>query len=123
MSYLMRLIALCAFFAAALAADVTGKWRGTITTDMASQTTGGQIPAYMVLEQSDQKVSGNAGGSEKMLFKIREGTLKGDRLTIEAAPKEDSVLRFILTVKGEVIEGEVEENGRSIGTARLTRER
>ena len=119
----MRLIAVCVFFAATLAADVTGKWRGTITTEMASQTTGGQIPAYMVLEQSAEKVSGNAGGSEKMLFKIREGTLKGDRLTIEAAPKEDSVLRFILVVKGEVMEGEVEENGRNIGTAKLTRER
>src|SRR5205814_1127671 len=113
---------MCVLFAATLAADVTGKWRGTITTDMASQTTGGQIPAYMVLEQSDEKVSGNAGGSEKMLYRIRAGTLKGDRLTIEASPKEDSVLRFILVVKGDLIEGEVEENGRNIGTAKLTRE-
>lgn len=119
----MRLIAILALLTATLAADVTGKWRGTITTEMASQTTGGQIPAYMVLEQTDEKISGNAGGSEKMLYKIREGTLKGDRLTIEASPKEDSVLRFILTVKGEVIEGDVEENGRNIGTVRLTRQR
>ena len=119
----MRLIAICILFAATLAADVTGKWRGTIITEMASQATGGQIPAYMVLEQSDGKISGNAGGSEKMLFKIRAGTLKGDRLTIEASPKDDSVLRFTLVVKGDVIEGEVEENGRNIGTAKLTRER
>ena len=119
----MRLIAVCVFFAATLAADVTGKWRGMITTEMASQTTGGEIPAYMVLEQSKETVSGSAGGSEKMLFKIREGSLKGDRLIIEASPKEDSVLRFVLVVKGEVIEGQVEENGRNIGTARLTRER
>ncbi|MDQ2946525.1 MAG: hypothetical protein M3Y27_11370 [Acidobacteriota bacterium] len=74
-------------------------------------------------ERCAENVSGNAGGSEKMLFKIREGTLNGDRLTIEAAPKEDSVLRFILVVKGDVMEGEVEENGRNIGTAKLTRER
>ena len=124
----MRLIAICilfaaTLFAATLAADVTGKWRGTITTEMASQTTGGQIPAYMVLEQSDEKISGKAGGSEKMLFNIQEGTLKGDRLTIEASPKSDSVLRFTLVVKGDVIEGEVEENGRNIGTAKLTRDR
>jgi len=49
----MRLIALCTFFAAALgAAEVTGTWRGDILTEMARQTTGGEIPAYLSLEQS-----------------------------------------------------------------------
>ncbi len=97
----MRLIAVCLLCAATLAAEVNGKWRGTITTEMASQTTGGQIPAYMVLEQSGEKLSGSAGESEKMLFKIREGTLKGDRLVVEASPKEDAVLRFVLVVKAK----------------------
>jgi hypothetical protein len=111
-------------FAGALsAADVTGTWRGTITTEMARDTTGGQIPAYMALEQSDGKVTGSAGGSEKMLFKIREGRIEGDKLTVEASPKEGSVLRFYLAVKGDVLEGDVEENGRNIGTAKLKRER
>jgi hypothetical protein len=105
------------------AADVTGKWRGAIRTEMAAQTTGGEIPAYLLLEQSDSRVTGSAGGSEKMLFKIQQGRIEGDRLTIEASPKEGAVLRFILTVKGDALEGEVEENGRSIGTAKLTRER
>ena len=118
----MRLIAICVLFAATLAADVTGKWRGTIITEMASQTTGGEIPAYLVLQQSDEKISGKAGGSEKMLFQIQEGTLKGDQLMIQASPKSDSVLRFTLVVKGDVMEGGVEENGRNIGTAKLTRE-
>jgi hypothetical protein len=77
----------------------------------------------MVLEQSDGKVTGSAGGSEKRLFEIQEGTIKGDRLTVEASPKEDTVLRFNLVLKGDVIEGDVEENGTTIGTARLTRER
>jgi hypothetical protein len=120
----MRLIAVGIFFAAALgAADVTGTWRGAITTEMATQTTGGQIPAYMSLEQSDGKVAGSAGASEKMLFRIRQGSIEGDRLTIEASPKEGSVLRFLLTVNGNTLEGEVEENGRVIGTAKLTKER
>ena len=120
----MRLIAFCTLLTATLsAADVRGTWRGTIETQMARQTTGGQIPAYMSLEQLDGKVTGSAGGNEKMLFKIREGRIEGDRLIVEASPKEGSVLRFNLTVKGDVLEGDVEENGRIIGTAKLKRER
>jgi len=115
---------MCVLFGATLwAADVTGKWRGTVTTEMARQTTGGTIPAYMALQQSDGKVTGSAGGSEKMLYKIREGTIDGDRLIISASPKEGTVLRFLLTVKGDVMEGDVEENDRNIGTAKLTKER
>ena len=120
----MRICALFVIFATTLAAaDVTGTWRGSITTEMARQTTGGQIPAYMALEQVNGKVTGSAGASEKMLFRIREGRLEGDRLIVEASPKEGSVLRFSLSVKGDVLEGDVEENGRNIGTARLQRER
>lgn len=120
----MRLIALCIFLAASLAAaDVTGKWRGTITTDMANETTGGQIPAYLALEQAGGKVTGSAGGSEKMVFKIFEGKLEGDRLTVAASPKEGTELRFLLTVKGDVLEGDALENGSVIGTAKLTREK
>ena len=120
----MRLIALCAVFAATLAAaNVTGTWRGTITTPMAAQTTGGEIPAYMALQQSDGKVTGSAGGNENMQFKIDEGKIEGDRLTIAASPKEGSVLRFTLVVKGDVLEGDVAENGRNIGTAKLKKER
>ena len=119
----MRLLALCIFTVAALTgAEVSGKWRGSIQTEMAAQTTGGEIPAYMELQQVDGKVTGSAGGSEKMLFKIREGTIEGDRLTVVAFPKDDSELRFILRVKDDVLEGEVQENGRTIGSAKLTRE-
>lgn len=119
----MRLLTLFVFTVFSLfAADISGKWRGSIQTDMAAQTAGGEIPAYMELQQADHKVTGSAGGSEKMLFKIREGTLEGDLLTVVAFPKEDSELRFILNVKGDVLEGDVQENGRTIGTAKLTRE-
>src|SRR5438128_12447683 len=59
-----------------------------------------------VRRQSDRQ----RGGSEKMLYKIREGTIDGDRLIISASPKEGTVLRFLLTVKGDVMEGDVEEN-------------
>ncbi len=120
----MRLITLCVLLATTIAAaDVTGKWRGSITTEMARQTTGGEVPSYMVLEQSGSKVTGSAGGSESLLFKIREGKIVGDRLTVEASPKEGSVLRFNLLVKADELDGDVEDNGRSIGTAKLKRVR
>jgi len=104
-------------------AEVTGTWRGTITTEMARQTTGGQIPAYMVLKQTDGKVTGSAGANEAVLFPVRAGSIDHDRLVVEASPKEGSVLCFKLTMKGNILEGEVEENGRNIGTATLKRER
>ncbi|MGC9947410.1 MAG: hypothetical protein ABSF64_13660 [Bryobacteraceae bacterium] len=115
----MRTIVACLFLAAtALAANgVTGKWRGTITTD------NGQMPAYLALEQSGDKVTGLAGGSEKMVFKITEGSLKGDRLTVAASPAEGTVLRFLLKLDGDSLEGDLEENGNVTGTAKLTREK
>jgi len=112
---------LCAAMPAAI--DVTGTWRGTITTEMARETTNGRIPAYMALEQTDGKITGSAGGDENILFRIREGRIDGDQLTVEASPREGSVLQFNLTLKGDMLEGEVEENRRNIGTATLKRER
>ena len=118
----MRLIAICSLFAAVLAAaDVAGTWQGTIATEMARETTGGTVPAFMVLRQSDGRITGTAGPSEDMQFQIRNGSLEGERLTVEASPKEGSVLRFVLTLKDGTIEGEVQENGTVIGTAKLTR--
>jgi hypothetical protein len=118
----MRFPVLCALLTVSLsAADIAGRWRGTITTEMARETTGGSIPAYMVLEQSNHKVTGTAGPDEKMQVKIRTAVLEGDRLTVEASPREGAVLRFVLTVKGDTIEGDVAENGTVIGTAKLTR--
>ncbi len=118
----MRLIALCLLFAAVLAGtDVAGTWRGTIATEMARETTGGTIPAFMVLRQSDGRVTGTAGPSEDMQFQIQKGSLEGDRLMVEASPKEGSVRRFVLTLKDGTIEGEVQENGTLIGTAKLSK--
>lgn len=118
----MRVLTVCILFAGSLAAaDLTGKWRGTITTEMARDTTGGSIPAYMILAQSDGKITGSAGGDEKMQFKIQNGVLEGDRLTVEASPKQGSVLRFILIAKSDTLEGDVLENGTAIGTAKLIR--
>jgi hypothetical protein len=114
----MRLIGIFALCAAALAgADVSGTWRGNITAGDR-----GDMPAYMVLQQSGEKVTGTAGGNEKQMFQIREGRIEGDRLTVEASPSEGTVLRFNLVVKGDVMEGDVDENGSTIGTAKLKRE-
>ncbi len=119
----MRLVAVCTLFAASLAAaGVGGKWKGTITTEMARETSGGSIPAYIVLEQANDKITGTAGPNEKTQFTIQKGSLEGDRLIIEASPKEGVVLRFVLIVKsGDAMEGDVAENGTIIGTTKLTR--
>jgi hypothetical protein len=58
-----------------------------------------------------------------MVFKITEGSLKGDRLTVAASPAEGTVLRFLLKLDGDSLEGDLEENGNVTGTAKLTREK
>jgi hypothetical protein len=51
------------------------------------------------------------------------GSLKGDRLTVAASPAEGTVLRFLLKLDGDSLEGDLEENGNVTGTAKLTREK
>ena len=113
----VRTITLLLALASTLAAaGVTGKWKGTIKTD------GGEgMPAYMALEQSGNTVTGKAGGSETMVFNITLGKLEGDRLTIEASPRAGTVLRFVLTLKGDTLGGDAHENGNYVGAVSLMR--
>ncbi len=106
--------------AASAFADITGHWKGSIKSQMAEQQ-GGSIPAYMVLKQNGSAITGSAGGNSDHQFPIEKGSIAGDKLTIEASPKAGTVLRFTLVLKGNTISGDVEENGRPIGTASLER--
>jgi hypothetical protein len=98
---------------------VTGTWRGKIIPNNA----GGEMSAYMALTQSDGTITGTAGGNANSAVRIRDGKIESDRLTIEASPREGVVLRFALKINGDVLEGDVEENGQNIGTVTLKRQR
>jgi len=92
---------------AAWAADVSGKWTGTL--EGGPKFKGG---AFVVnLKQSRQSVTGTSGGAESQRD-FRNGKLQGQQLTFEAVSGSggdglgERVTRFNLTLAGNKLEGE-----------------
>jgi hypothetical protein len=90
-----------------------GTWTGTMTAVTTND------PAFMVLAQDGNKISGTIGPDRQAQFKITRATVDGDTLTIEAQP--GGTLRFVLKMDGEKLAGEVFEDGQMIGTIRFER--
>ena len=78
---MMRLIMMLMIGAGlCLAADVTGKWSGTLSLGNS------EMPGYMVLTQKGAVVTGTAGGGPQMQHPIERGAVEVDQITIEARP-------------------------------------
>ena len=104
----MRQLALAVLvFALSLgAADVTGKWSGTLKPDGE-----GDQPLYVVLKQDGGKLSGSGGPTSDHQFPFESGKVDGDRLTFEvpvAGGGGNGSFRFDLQLKGEELTGAVE---------------
>lgn len=89
--------------AAVLFADVSGKWAGTLT-----RADGHDGPAYMVLKQEGNTVTGSGGPNAERQYTITKGHIEGDKLTLRI---EEHDMEFELTVKGDEISGEVRHEG------------
>lgn len=85
------------------AADVTGKWSGTIniTRDDGSSR---EHDAAAELTQSGDNVTGTIGPPERQV-KIKTGKLMDGKLALEAEPPEGGVATFELTLKDNRLEG------------------
>jgi hypothetical protein len=68
-------------FTLALATDVSGTWRGSVTVRNPDGTTR-DFPAMMVLKQSGSNVTGWTGDSENDQNPIVKGTQVEDKLTL-----------------------------------------
>ncbi len=103
--------------AALIAADVTGKWSGTLTVSTPNGERPG--PAYLVLKQEGAAVSGTAGPNEEEQYAIQNGKAEDGKLTFEVE-RNDSTMKFVLRYEGDEIKGEVsrEHNGE-LQTAKL----
>ena len=112
MMRLMMMLILCV--GTCLAADVTGKWSGTLSLG------NGEMPGYMVLAQKGAVVTGTAGGGPQMQHPIVRGTVEADEVEIEARPGP-ALLKFVMKQQGEKLSGEVFEDGQRIGTIMLDR--
>lgn len=87
-----------------LAADATGNWTGTLTVT----TTGGPgpTPAFLVLKQDGDKLTGTAGGSKDRMREIEKGKVEGGSITFEISV-EGGVMKFDLKLAGDEIKGNV----------------
>jgi hypothetical protein len=94
------LILLASVFTLA-AADVSGKWTGTLTPD-----SGAEGPALLILEHKGESLTGTAGPDEGQRFDILNGKVSGDKITFETDSGK-SVMKFELTLKGEEMAGQV----------------
>jgi hypothetical protein len=99
---------------AAIAGDCSGRWQGKMSIE------GKDVPGYFVLKQDGQQVSGTAGPNAQNQIALKQGSVEGDQVTLEAAPG-DAVLRFVLGFKEDKLTGDVFENGTKIGTAAFIR--
>lgn len=95
------LLALWVLFstAAASAADVSGRWVGTMVA-----ANGGPERFLLILEQNGTNVVGTAGASDADRHVLEKGAVEGDRLTFQVQTPEGT-LAFDLTIKGDQITG------------------
>jgi hypothetical protein len=76
-------------------------------------------PAFMVLAQDGNKITGTIGPDREAQFKITKASVGGDTVTVEAQP--GGTLRFVMKMDGDKLTGDVFEDGQLIGAIRFER--
>jgi hypothetical protein len=109
------------------AADVSGKWSGSI--EVADNAGGSSIttPVRAVFEQKANLVSGKIGRREdERAESIRNGKVEGSKISFEVSSVETTTaMKFNLVLEGDHLEGEMRgmvDSGEITGKVRLTRE-
>ena len=113
------LICLSAWATASTAADVTGRWRVTLSGS------DGAVAGVAILDQQGDKVTGSMGPNEEDTTPV-SGVLKGDRLTLKTHPKPGFAVPFEtceLTVSAERMTGSIESQGAAKITIEFVRTR
>ena len=87
-----------------IAADVSGKWTGTM------ETNGRLARVFMTLNQHGQEVSGSvATGDETRPVAIEKAEVHGDRLTFEVHDNINRIVTFRLALTEGLISGETSD--------------
>ena len=91
------------------AADVKGKWEGTLTAARDDGTTNNDT-ALLILDQKGDTITGSIGGSESDQHAITKGSVEGNKVVIVASPGGRE-MRLDLTLgdnemKGTITRGE-----------------
>lgn len=106
---LLSVLLLALSATATLAADVTGRWKVTIS--LGDET----ITGVALLEQTGDKVTGSIGPDERNQHPL-DGVVKGNALTLTTHPRPGRTVAFdkcYLTVDGDKMTGTTERKGSS----------
>ena len=96
--------------AALMAAEVSGKWSGTM-----ARASGPAMPIYLTLHQQGQEISGAiAFGADAGPVTIGKGQLHDDRLTFHAPDNVGHDVAFQLTVSAGCLSGEATSQGQTL---------
>ena len=99
------------------AADVKGKWDGTVTAQRPDGTLNSDA-ALLILDQKDTAITGSIGGNESDQHPITSGTIEGNKVVIVAKHSENGrEYKLELSLEGEEMKGTVLAGDR---TAQLT---
>ena len=108
------------------AADITGKWSGTIEIADAG---GGPVHTTVRAEfaQKASAISGKMGRSGDDDSPIRNGKVEGVAISFEvSSPETTRPMRFMLKLVGERLEGEMKgeiDDGEIVGKVTLSRDK
>jgi hypothetical protein len=94
------LLGLLPSIATAGAANVTGRWSGTM--QLGEQTR--SEPVYMVFKQEGNKLAGSGGPNESEQNPFEDGKVEGNKLTF-VVPLGESSMHFEMEVQGDQITG------------------
>ena len=89
------------------AADVTGKWQGTISAQRPDGTTS-EDSALLILEQKGSAIAGSVGGSETDQHPITKGSVDGSKISLVAKnTRNEREYQIELTLDGDQMTGTV----------------
>ncbi len=103
-----RLFLLLTVLAASLAAaDLTGKWSGTV--DLKGPDGSESGGAWLELKQQGDEITGKAGPSEEELHPISDAKFDGKRLTFQVTGPQGQVFKLALDlIADDKLEGAIE---------------
>ncbi len=103
--FLCVLLAMFLVFGAA-AADVSGKWSGTLKQD-----NGDDSQAFVILKQNGSVITGSGGPDEGEQWPLQNGKIVGDKISFEVKSPDNVVYKCDLTFAGDSLHGDVVATG------------
>jgi hypothetical protein len=104
------------------AADVSGKWSGTIDVEDAGNTTEVQVELVQKAGAVTGKIGRTGGGDEGT---IRNGKVEGEKISFEVVSAQTTnPFKFTLTLVNDHLEGEMKgsmDEGEIVGKVKLNR--